>query len=211
MSKNGQGVVAVNLHDEVNGKGESSAGIEGGPTTYAVTIQGVAPLLFHRWDCAAVDAKSKAKKNSKEKKTDNLESYVYRCEDGKLGVPAENFRGSLVNAAKSKSDPRSPRKSARDLMNAILLITPTVSTLGVKEWDYEDSRRVTIQRAGITRVRPAMKEGWKLTYHITVLDTSYADETFIQDLVGAAGRFVGLCDHRPQYGRFNVVHFKRVL
>jgi hypothetical protein len=210
MKRNG-GAVAVNLHDEVNGKGESAAGIESGPATYEVTVQGVAPMLFHRWDCAAVDAKSKAKKNSKEKKTDNLESYVYRHDNGTLGVPAENFRGALLNAAKSKADPRSPRKSARDLMNAILLVTPMIASLGVKTWDYEDSRRVTIQRNGITRIRPAMREGWQLKFHINILDTSYADEPFVHDLVSSAGRFCGLCDHRPQFGRFNVIGFKRLL
>lgn len=44
------------------------------PYVVEVTIQGDAPLLFHRWSCDAVEAKSKAAKNSAVKKSDNVES-----------------------------------------------------------------------------------------------------------------------------------------
>ncbi len=200
--------IAVNLHDEVNGKRESEAGIEHPPFTVECVIRGVAPILFHRWDCAAVDAKAKAKKNSKEKKSDNLESYVYRCDDGTLGLPGINLHMSLVNAAKSKSDPRSPRKSAADLCKAILLVTPTISSFMTDKWDFEDQRRVMVQRNGITRVRPAMREGWRLTFYVTVLDSSYIDKDFLHDLIASAGRYVGLGDFRPQFGRFQIDSFK---
>lgn len=210
MSKNGSSAAAVNLHDEVIGKSDSKAGVENPPFTVEAVLKGVAPILFHRWDCAAVEAKGKAKKNSREKKSDNLESYVYRCEDGTLGLPGINLHMALVNAAKSKSDPRSPRKSAADLTKAILLVTPTIATFGAKDWDFEDQRRVTIQRQGITRIRPAMREGWTLRFYVTVLDSSYMDEPFLHDLLSSAGRYVGVGDFRPQFGRFNVVEFARI-
>ena len=210
MSKNGSVAATVNLHDEVIGKRDSQAGVENPPFTVEAVIQGVSPILFHRWDCAAVEAKAKSKKNSKEKKTDNLESYVYRCEDGTLGLPGINLHMAMVNAAKSKSDPRSPRKSAADLTKAILLVTPTIASFGKNTWDFEDQRRVTVQRQGITRVRPAMKEGWTLRFFITVLDSSYMDEAFLHDLLSSAGRYVGVGDFRPQFGRFNVVEFARI-
>jgi len=202
--------VMVNLGDEVQGKDDQLAGIETAPFICEVTITGVAPILFHRWDCAAVDAKSKAKKNSKEKKSDNLESYVYRCEDGNLSLPGVNLAAAFRYAGKSKQDPRSPRKSAYDLMKAILLVTPNLVSFGKKKWDFEDARRVVVQRSGITRVRPAMSEGWTLKFQVTVLDGSYVDEHFLYDLISSAGKFNGLGDFRPQFGRFNVTHFKRL-
>ena len=59
-----------------NGGAES---IEYGiPYTAHVTIEGSADFLFHRWNCEAVEAKSKAAKNSAAKKTDDIESYVWR-------------------------------------------------------------------------------------------------------------------------------------
>lgn len=199
----------LNLHDETAGKGESQAGIETGPMTIEVGIEGVAPILFHRWDCAAVEAKAKAKKNSKEKTTDNLESYVYRCEDGTLGLPGINVHMSLVKAAKSKADPRSPRKSACDLVKAVLLVMPLLASFGVQTWAFEDRRRVMVQRNGITRVRPALHAGWTLSFAVTVLDTSYVDEPFLHDLITSAGRYCGLGDFRPQFGRFQIVRFAR--
>ena len=48
------------------------------PYRVSATIQGVAPILFHGWNNEAVEEKAKARKNSKSKKTDNLESYLYR-------------------------------------------------------------------------------------------------------------------------------------
>lgn len=50
------------------------------PYIVAVAIEGTAPILFHRWSCEDVAEKANAKKNSKAKKTDNVESYVYRNE-----------------------------------------------------------------------------------------------------------------------------------
>lgn len=50
------------------------------PYIVAVEIEGTSPILFHRWSCEDVAAKAEAKKNSKAKKTDNVESYVYRNE-----------------------------------------------------------------------------------------------------------------------------------
>ncbi len=60
--------------------GGKSAIEQGFPYAVAVRAQGAADLLFHRWNCESVDAKSKAAKNSAAKKTDDIESYVWRNE-----------------------------------------------------------------------------------------------------------------------------------
>jgi hypothetical protein len=121
------------------------------PYSLKVGIEGSAPILFHAWNCESVDAKSKAAKNSKAKKSDDLESYVYRNEAGELCLPGEYLRQSIIMAAKFKQDPRSPRKSAMDLFKAGIVSTTTLASFGKKDWDYVDRRRVTIQRNGITR------------------------------------------------------------
>ncbi len=61
----------------------------GTPYTACVRIRGVADLLFHRWNCEAVAEKANAAKGSKAKKTDNIESYVYRTDAGVLAVPGD--------------------------------------------------------------------------------------------------------------------------
>ena len=88
------------------------------PYTARVTIRGSAAILFHRWSNESVAAKAAAAKNSRTKKSDDLGSYVYRCDNGHLGLPGEYLRQSIIGAARFRQDPRSPRKSAMDLYKA---------------------------------------------------------------------------------------------
>lgn len=173
-----------------------------------VTIEGVADLLFHRWNVEEVDAKSKAAKGSKAKKTDNVESYVYRNEDGELCLPGEYLRQSIIHAAKFRQDPRSPRKSAYDLFKAAVISLTDLATLGVANWDYLDQRRVTVQRNSITRSRPAMHKGWKAHFQLMVNLPEYVPQDVLQEVLANAGRLIGVGDFRPTYGRFSVVKFE---
>ena len=201
--KNNLKVVA----DDVTNGGKKT--IEDGlPYAIDVVVEGASDLLFHRWNCESVDAKSKAAKNSKSKKEDDIESYVWRDTDGKLCIPGEYFRQSVIHAAKFKQDPRSPRKSAMDLFKAGIVSLTTLAPLGVKQWDYLDTRRVTVQRAGINRTRPAMRIGWNTQLQFQVLTPEYIDPALFQDVLNTAGRLVGVGDFRPTDGRFCVKKFE---
>lgn len=180
------------------------------PYIAEVTVMGVAPLLCHAWNCESVAEKSAAKKGSKAKKEDDLESYVYRDEKGYICLPGDYLRGAIVNAAKYRQDPRSPRKSAMDLFKAAIVSMTPLASLGSKDWDYLDKRRVVIQRSAITRVRPAFKEGWKVTIQLMCNLPEYISPSFLNEVITAAGKLVGLADHRPTFGRFQVVQFKVV-
>ena len=72
-----------------------------------VSIQGITPMLMHRYDTQAVKDKGAAKKGSKDKKTDNLDSYVYKDDDGYLAVPGEALWACLGEAARRMQDPSS--------------------------------------------------------------------------------------------------------
>lgn len=178
------------------------------PYRVEVTIKGTAPILFHRWNCESVESKSRAKKGSAEKKTDDIESYVYRNEKGELAIPGEYLRGAIVGAAKFMQDPRSPRKSAADLFKAAIVSLTPLASLGVKTWDFLDRRRVCIQRNAITRSRPAMAEGWTCTFILMVALPEYVDDATLNSVIQSAGRLIGLADFRPSFGRFNVTDFR---
>lgn len=181
------------------------------PYIATVKLQGVADILFHRWNCESVDAKAGAAKGSKAKKTDDIESYVYRmdAEDEKsnLGIPGEYLRMAIIGAAKYRQDPRSPRKSAMDLFKAAIVPLTVLSDLGTNEWDYLDRRRVVIQRNGVNRTRPAMKAGWEAEFDLLVNLPEYVSPPLLNEVIGAAGRLIGLADFRPTYGRFQVINF----
>lgn len=177
------------------------------PYIVGVTVEGVAPLLFHRWNVEAVETKSKAAKGSAAKKSDDTESYLYRNGDGEISLPGEYLRQSIITAAKFQQDPRSPRKSAMDLFKAAVISLTPLASLGATEPDYLDRRRVMVQRNGITRTRPAMKEGWKAEIDLMVNLPEYVPPLFLRQVLDNAGRLIGVGDFRPTYGRFTVANW----
>jgi hypothetical protein len=181
------------------------------PYIASIEIVGVADLLFHRWNVEGVASKARAAKGSKAKKSDDLESYVYRNEARELAVPGEYFRQAVIHAAKFRQDPRSPRKSAMDLYKAGVVSMTTLASLGIEAWHYEHQCRVTIQRNGVTRVRPAIRAGWKVTVQLMVNLPEYIPPDALQDVLVNAGRLIGVGDFRPSYGRFAVSHFEMLM
>lgn len=194
------------------------------PKRLKVRIQGVASMLFHRYDCDAVQAKSDAQKGSEEKKTDNVESYYYRKPgDRTVCVPAVGLHGAMREAAKNYKDPRSTRKSAHDLIKAVILVEGPpefeypelipVSRHGapIMVADFLDKRRVVVQMNAVPRVRPGVMSGWEAEFYITLLAPQYCGVSFARRLLMDAGAFQGLCDFRPSFGRFHVVAAEEIL
>lgn len=195
----------VNATATNGGKSAIEAGM---PYVVNVSVEGASDLLFHRWNCEQVEAKAAAAKNSKAKKEDDIESYVWRNQKGELCIPGEYFRQSVIHAAKFRQDPRSPRKSAMDLFKAGVVSLTDLAPLGVSTWDKLDKRRVTIQRAGVNRTRPAMNAGWAAELQFQILTPEYIDPVLFQDVLNTAGRLVGVGDFRPTYGRFFITGYE---
>lgn len=191
--------------DVTNGGAEDIA--HGEPYIVTAQICGSADFLFHRWNPEAVDEKAKAAKGSKAKKSDNIESYVYRNDAGSLCIPGEYVRQSIIYAAKFRQDPRSPRKSAMDLYKAGVIALTPLCDLGAAEWDYEDRRRVVVQRNGVNRTRPAMRAGWKIEVDLLVNLPEYIPLSDLNEVLSSAGRLIGIGDFRPTYGRFQITGF----
>lgn len=178
------------------------------PYIARVQIEGITDLIFHRWNCEAVAEKAGSAKGSRAKKTDNIESYVYRDDKGDICLPGEYLRQSIILAAKFRQDPRSPRKSALDLFKAGVISLTLLASLGKSQWDFEHRCRVVVQRNGITRTRPAMKSGWIAKVDLQVSLPEYIAPALLQDVIASAGRLVGVGDNRPTYGRFMVTRFE---
>ena len=187
------------------------------PYTASIRIEGDSSILFHRRQSDAVEAKAKAAKGSAAKKSDNVESYVWRNDDGYICLPGEYVRGSMIDprngAAKYQQDPRSSRKSALDLFRAgvvsltDLAVITTAEGVKADTWDYIDRRRVTVQRAGVTRQRPAFNEGWSAEFELMVLLPQYISPSLLRRTLTDGGRLVGVGDFRPTFGRFSLTKF----
>lgn len=206
---NGKGV----LISGVTGKGAGLIAFEE-PYMVEVKVQGIAPILSHRWDCDSVKIKDEAKKGSKAKKEDDIESYLYRTPEGYVAVSARWVIGALVNAARSLRDPRSPRKNGQDLVRAAIHPPAGVEVYPFlpkrKSYDYLDRQMERVQRQGITRVRPAFLVGWEAAVQVECLCPELLDAPTLGQLFMLSGRVCGWGDKHPTYGRFMVTQYKQV-
>ena len=183
------------------------------PFCAKVRLQGTQDILFHRWNDEDVQAKAEAKKGSEEKKRDNPEAYIYRDDDGFICIPGRYIVRSVVEAGRNFQDPRSKKKSAKDLAQAVIMANEVLSPILVngepaQKWEYDDRQRVCIMRNAITRTRPAFKKGWQVDFSLISLEPTLITPDFLRKLVDNAGMFIGLGDFRPTYGRFKVVHWE---
>jgi len=182
---------------------------EPAPFQIQIAIKGVAPLMMHRYDISAVDAKSAAPKGSKQKKVDNVESYLYRLPNGECCIPGLMFKACLCESSKFNRDPRSPRKSAYDLFRAGVICS-TDASLGVSTYDYLDVRPVVVQMNRVARTRPAFNVGWKLSFMVEIILPEYITPELLNEVTVRAGRLCGLGDFRPDFGRFMVENFQEL-
>jgi hypothetical protein len=95
-----------------------------------------------------------------------------------------------------------------DLYKAGVIALTPLASLGVQTWEYEHRCRVTVQRNGITRTRPAMKTGWQASFELLVNTPEYISPQDLHAVLAQAGRLIGLADFRPTYGRFQLNHFE---
>lgn len=128
-------------------------------------------------------------------------------------MPAQNLKAAISDAAKRIADPSSPRKSARDLFRAGILVFGDsdggqFSSFQKTEPDYLDKRKVNVQRAAVPRTRPAFKDGWELSFVIEIMASDHINVDMLHRALSDAGRFNGLGDYRPDFGRFRIDTFE---
>lgn len=185
------------------------------PYTAEITIVGTADLLFNRFNEEEYEEKAASQRGSSIRKTDIHENRIYRDHDGDVAMPAVYLTNSLTAAGKYKTDPRNARASMMGLCKAGIVpyeeYSKMVSVTGetTKEgWDYLDKRGACIQRARVVKARPAFFKGWRTTILLEILVPEYISLDVLSELCTYAGRFVGVGDYRPTYGRFRVESLK---
>lgn len=201
------------LEHATNAAGPSIA--MGEPWAVKIHIRGVANILMHRWNSDAIEEKNTKDRGSISRKTDDVESYVYRNEANQICLPGEYVRQSILGASKRISDPTNVRKRAWDLFKASIICANELSPILVdgkacEEWEMLDRRRVRVQQAGITRSRPAFLKGWTAEYTFLNLSPELISFDLLHDRLVSAGRLDGVADFRPTFGRYSVTHFEKV-
>lgn len=186
-----------------------------------VVVQGVAPLMQHRFPVPDLASMSKGGKKSTGAKdyTDEWRDYLYANSAGQIYQPSSHFEGALVKAAANFKVTGKRGKSYKDLFLGSVFIDPLEILHGIENPEtldcdadkplYLDMRPVVVMRARVVRIRPVFKTGWQLGFTINVIDDDLPFE-ILNDALTLAGKTVGIGDYRPKFGRFMVTRFERV-
>jgi hypothetical protein len=166
-----------------------------------VKVKGIAPLLMNRFVMQDSSASKRGKKvyNPEEE----AEKKTYRTEDKQLYLPSIHFKTSMVKAATDFK--MSGKKSYKDYVKAGVFVSPDEIILDQQKYTIHEEP-VVISRARVMSWRPKFKE-WSCQFKIEITD-EFIDPTTLKEILQMAGRYKGVGDHRPEFGRFEIVDWK---
>lgn len=170
-----------------------------------VKIEGISPLLQHRFETEKADNKSKRKVGSVDY-SQEAEKAIYRDDKGKIYQPASHIEGALMKAAVNFQITGKGKKTYKDLTKMVIVEPFAIPHL--QQVFKIDKRPVVINRARVVRYRPRFDK-WSLEFTMTVIEDQLPLEV-LEEIMEYAGRFIGIGDYRPRFGRFRIVEFKKV-
>lgn len=183
------------------------------PAIYEVEITGTDSILFNKM----VDqSKSKAEQENQERKDPlevERETWRERCysdEKNNLYIPGENLHECLKEAAKywGQRLPGEGKKTYTDIITKAIVCENL--SLGKKIdclipfGKSVNSNPSKGKRSGskVYRIRPLLRP-WGGNFKIHVFDGRLTIDV-LRVILSYAGTFIGLCDWRPNYGRFEL-------
>jgi len=162
-------------------------------------IEGIAPVLFNR----VVTLKGGRGKPTPEQEEEAAKERVYRNSNG-LYLPAANLKRAL-RFGSIRATLKMGRASFEPYVRATVFIEPSELEFGKEEPDFFLHSYVRIppgtRGALIYKVRPGLNAGWKVSLIFNVFDDRM-EEDKLKIALESAGLLIGVCDWRPEYGRF---------
>jgi len=172
--------------------------------TVYVTIEGISPLLMHRFSMEPIEAIDKKTPEEQAK----LSAYIDEEKGNLLYVPATAVQRALVTGATySKGKGRS---SLQKNVAACVMVSPERISLGTRDYVI-DSRPVVIPatKGRILRHRPRLDK-WKISFQIDY-DQNLITRDQLNRILVDTGQRVGLLEFRPEkkgpFGRFMISEF----
>ena len=185
--------------------------------TVSVTIEGVTPILMHRFteenEVKVSSGMSTVSIGDKGTPREQAEKKLYKNDEGDLYLPGPNIFACIIAAGKFHKNGKSKVTTVKSsLVPAAMSILDLVCPFGTKEFEV-DSRSVVIPATGgrIMAHRPRLDK-WSLTFRLAI-DTLMFAENFARKLVDDAGKRIGLGDFRPDrkgiFGKFVVSNWEK--
>ena len=182
--------------------------------TVEYEIVGKAPLLMHNGSMAnplnplakqmkeITRLRTKTDEHHLELQRLEFRASLYIDKKGRIIIPSANIEGAIIAGAK-KSKLGSSFKSAVMVNEDAVLdygeqLTP--EELWAKAETYASVLPVIVNNSRIMRTRPIFTR-WALGFSIDFDDEQITHQQLTK-AIRDAGRYVGLCDYRPKFGRF---------
>ncbi len=141
-------------------------------------------------------------------------------EDGYLCIPSLNLEKCFIIGARKSKDGKKFEQGVRLVENYCRLVfdgrllkidktddIPNSQFDEIYTPEHIDRRPVCVQRNTIIRTRPIFPDWW---FECTVAyDENVLDELVLLSCINVSGNYIGLCDMRPKYGRFDVEVLER--
>ena len=188
--------------------------VNNGIRQYRVKIEGIKPLLMH--STRGMTEGPKLARGAILPPKEEAELALYKNKAGQVVIPGDSILGAIKAASSDFKVKGKGKATYKKFVDSGLEIE-TDAVISPQEWEL-DSRPVAVQKSRIIRCRPRFDE-WSAEFVISVLDTDtwidvfdeeYGGGGVLKDILEAAGKFKGLCDFRPRFGRFTVSSFAPV-
>jgi len=188
---------------------------------HRVTISGDKILLHNGQTADPLNKFAKAMKSITSdrtlKKTDDgilelmrieYEAGLYLNAKKQVIIPSRVLEANIAEGARKTKEGKSALAGSFVDCDAVLQYAG--GPLTVKQLlDSEDHRLtvgVGVNNSRIMRTRPLFTD-WSATFEVSVL-AEMAGSTALKTWLTNAGKFIGLCDYRPRYGRYEVTNFE---
>lgn len=182
-----------------------------------IGIEGISALLQHKYLFAdEAEVFSRKRSGVKDYSLEWEKSCYWHPEVG-LYQPGVHIEAALIKSATNFQIPGRQKKTYKDLFKGTVFAKPELIPYGfgklspdglLKKGLIEVHRAVcVVQKSRIERLRPLVPAGWKLKFTLQLFDDQLPRET-LKEILDYAGRFIGIGDWRPRFGRFIVTEFK---
>jgi hypothetical protein len=184
---------------------------------YTIVIEGIVPLLQHRYVFKDELEQASKKKSGSIDYTEEWKKGLYYTEETGLYQPAVHIEGAMIKAASNFQITGRGKRTYKDLFKSAVFVAPDAISYGYDGMDADGLRAagkisvhravVVVAKSRVERLRPMLPVGWRLSFTVQVHDEQI-QKSVLKDILDHAGKFVGIGDYRPRYGRFLVTHFE---
>lgn len=172
-----------------------------------VKIRGTSDYLQHRRN--PEDESDSTKKKNVVDYSKDADKALYLDEKIGVYIPSKQISKAMFEAGKNFIVKGLVNYSK--IVDSTVQVIPDKISIGKKTYDYkhEEFGRIPPKTGSSVLIsRPAFKKGWEAEFTMQVIDKDRLPIKVLKEIVEFAGKFVGIGDWRPHFGRFEVVEFK---